>query len=73
MLRQFLVGGSVSLANISVHALIMTMVVGVAQTVSVKKKSHPSKSGRNAHAGRVRFGPKCKRLKWSHGSDVPSK
>jgi len=42
MLRQFLVGGGVSLANIAIHALIMTIVVGVAQTVSVKKKSHPS-------------------------------
>ena len=42
MLRQFLVGGGVSLVNITMHALIMTMVVRVAQTASRKKMSHPS-------------------------------
>jgi ion channel len=42
MLRQFLVGGGVSLANITIHALVMTMVVRVAQTAGRKKISHPS-------------------------------
>jgi hypothetical protein len=42
MLRQLLVGGSVSLANITIHALIMTLVVRVAQAARVKRRSHPS-------------------------------
>jgi len=42
MLRQFLVGGGVSLVNITIHALVMTMVVRVARTASVRKISHPS-------------------------------
>jgi hypothetical protein len=42
MLRQLLVGGVVSLANIAIHALVMTIVVHVAQATSVKKVSHPS-------------------------------
>ncbi len=41
-MRQFLVGGGVSLVNITIHALVMTMVVRVAQTASRKKISHPS-------------------------------
>ncbi|HEY7230511.1 MAG TPA: potassium channel family protein [Pseudolabrys sp.] len=36
MLRQFLVGGAVSAVNISIHALIMTTVVLVAQRASAK-------------------------------------
>jgi Ion channel len=42
MLRQFLVGGGTSLVNITIHALVMTIVVRVAQTASRKKISHPS-------------------------------
>ena len=42
MLRQFLLGGGVSLVNIIIHALVMTIVVRLAQTASMKKISHPS-------------------------------
>ena len=42
MLRQFLVGGGVSLVNIAIHALIMTMVVQVARTVGRKRHPHSS-------------------------------
>ena len=42
MLRQFLVGDGASVVNITIHALVMTMVVRVAQTASRKKISHPS-------------------------------
>jgi hypothetical protein len=42
MLRQFLVGGGASLVNISIHALVMTVVVGVAKTASMRKIQHPS-------------------------------
>src|SRR5262245_66366300 len=42
MLRHFLVGGTVSLVNIAVHALVMTIVVRVAQAASANDKSHPS-------------------------------
>jgi ion channel len=39
MLRQFLFGGGISLINIAIHALIMTLVVYVAQTVATKRSS----------------------------------
>jgi len=42
MLRQLLVGGSVSLVTIAIHALVMTIVVRVARTAGIKKVSHPS-------------------------------
>ena len=42
MLRQFLMGGGVSLVNIIIHALVMTIVVRVAQIASMMKISHPS-------------------------------
>ena len=42
MLRQLLVGGGVSLVNIAIHALVMTIVVRVAQATSAKKVSRPS-------------------------------
>jgi hypothetical protein len=42
MLQQFLVGGGATLVNISIHALVMTMVVRVAQTASRRKIGHPS-------------------------------
>jgi len=42
MLRQLLVGGGVSLVTIAIHALVMTIVVRVAQAAGIKKVSHPS-------------------------------
>jgi hypothetical protein len=42
MLRQFLVGGGLSAINIAIHALVMTMVVRVAQAASTKRRPHPS-------------------------------
>ena len=42
MLRQFLTGGAVSLFNISLHALVMTAVVRVAQMAGARKTSRPS-------------------------------
>ena len=42
MLRQFLVGGGVSLVNIAIHALVMTVVVQVARGAVAKEKSYPS-------------------------------
>jgi hypothetical protein len=42
MLRQFLVGGGVSLLNIAIHALVMTVVVRVARARGAENKSHPS-------------------------------
>ena len=42
MLRQFLVGGGVSLVNITIHALIMTLVVRVAHTYNARVHSRPS-------------------------------
>jgi len=42
MLRQFLVGGGITTVNITIHALVMTTVIGVAQAASAKNRSHPS-------------------------------
>ena len=42
MLRQFLVGGAVSLINITIHALVMTTVIRVARDASARKLSYPS-------------------------------
>ena len=42
MLIQFLVGGIVSVCNITIHSLVMTVVVRVARPLSTKKRSHPS-------------------------------
>jgi hypothetical protein len=42
MLRQFLVGGGVSVINIAIHALIMASVVRVAQIAGAKRIRHPS-------------------------------
>ena len=42
MLRQFLLGGGVSAINIAIHALVMTVVVRVAQIASAKKRPYPS-------------------------------
>ena len=41
MLIQFLVGGIVHVCNITIHALVMTVVVRVARA-SVKISNHPS-------------------------------
>ena len=38
MLRQFLIGGTVSAINIGIHALVMTIVVQIAQRVSANIK-----------------------------------
>jgi hypothetical protein len=42
MLRQFLVGGGVSLVTIAIHALAMTFVVQVARAMGRKQQSHSS-------------------------------
>ena len=42
MLRQFLLGGGVSAINIAIHALVMTVVVRIAQIASAKERSYPS-------------------------------
>jgi hypothetical protein len=43
MLRQFLVGGGVSVLNIAIHALVMTTVVNVARARAGKSiQRHPS-------------------------------
>lgn len=42
MLRQFLVGGAVSVCNIAIHALIMTTIVQVARAIGAKRTLHSS-------------------------------
>ena len=42
MLRQLLVGGAASVLNIAIHALVMMIVVRVAQAKGDKSKSHSS-------------------------------
>jgi hypothetical protein len=42
MLRQFLVGGGVSLINIAIHSMIMATVVGLAQRAGASRLIHPS-------------------------------
>jgi hypothetical protein len=42
MLRQFLVGGAVSVLNIAIHALVMTTVVRVARAIGAQTRSHSS-------------------------------
>jgi hypothetical protein len=42
MLRQFLVGGGVSVINIAIHSLVMAIVVRVAQLASTKDRPHPA-------------------------------
>jgi len=39
MVRQLLFGGGVSLVNIALHALVMTMVIAVAQSASRRRTS----------------------------------
>jgi hypothetical protein len=42
MLRQFVVGGGVSVCNIAIHALMMTIIVRVARTIGTKTTLSPS-------------------------------
>jgi len=42
MLRQILFGGAISIANIAIHALVMTIVVQVVQRASANSKIGPS-------------------------------
>jgi hypothetical protein len=42
MLRQLLVGGAASAFNIAIHALVMMIVVRVAQAKGAKSNSHSS-------------------------------
>jgi Ion channel len=42
MLRQFLVGGGISVINIAIHSLIMATVVRLAQIAGAKSRPHPS-------------------------------
>jgi len=42
MLNQLLVGGAVSVCNITIHAFLMTMVVRVAQATAMKPIRRPS-------------------------------
>jgi hypothetical protein len=42
MLRQFLMGGAVSVCNIAIHALIMTVVVRTASTMAARNVAWPS-------------------------------
>jgi hypothetical protein len=42
MLRQFLIGGLVSLCNISIHALVMAVVVAAARRASATPAHHPA-------------------------------
>jgi hypothetical protein len=42
MLRQFIAGGGVSVINIAIHALVMTMVVRLAQGRGALNRSHGS-------------------------------
>jgi hypothetical protein len=41
VVRQFLVGGGVSICNIAIHALIMTALVWVVRRVAARKTMHP--------------------------------
>ena len=41
-MRQLLVGSGVSICNIVIHALVMTALVWVLQSVGAKKASHPA-------------------------------
>ena len=42
MLRQFLLGGGVSVINIAIHSLIMATIVRVAQLAGAKSRTHPA-------------------------------
>jgi hypothetical protein len=40
MVRQFLVGGGVAVVNIAIHALMMSVVIGIAQAGATIKVAH---------------------------------
>jgi ion channel len=42
MLRQFLVGGGVSVCNIAIHALVMATIIRTARAVAATRTLHPS-------------------------------
>jgi hypothetical protein len=42
MIRQFLFGGAVSAVNIGLHALVMMILIRVAQKASARSRSHAS-------------------------------
>ena len=42
MIRQLLFGGAVSTVNIAVHALVMMVLIRIAQKASARSKSHAS-------------------------------
>jgi hypothetical protein len=42
MLRQFLMGGAISVCTIVIHALVMTVVVRTSQTTAVKTAARPN-------------------------------
>lgn len=42
MLRQFLLGGGVSVINIAIHSMIMAIIVRVAQLAGARRRRHPA-------------------------------
>ena len=42
MLRQFIVGGTVSVCNIAIHALVMALIVQVARSIGTRARPHLS-------------------------------
>jgi len=42
MLRQFLLGGGVSVINITIHSMMMATIVQLAQRASAKERPHPA-------------------------------
>ena len=42
MLRQFIVGGAVSVCNIAIHALVMALIVQVARSIGTRARPHLS-------------------------------
>jgi hypothetical protein len=42
MFWEFLVGGAISVVNIGIHALVMTIVIGIARARGAKTRSHSS-------------------------------
>ncbi len=42
MLRQFLIGGGVSVCNIAIHALVMTTIIRTARAMATTRTLHPS-------------------------------
>ena len=42
MLRQFIVGGGVSICNIAIHALVMTTLIRTARAMATRTALHPA-------------------------------